>query len=517
MNRLFYPVLFLAFALALGFRAPELGLRPMHNDEAVNAIKLRDLMEKGEYRYDPDEYHGPTLIYSTRAFLKIIGSNNFVRLTEFQLRWVSLLYGLGLILLLPSLQSVLGRNGVLIAGLFTALSPAMVFYSRYYIHEMLLVFFSLAGLVAGFRYYKKPTLADALILGLSTGLMQATKETFVLPLAAASGAFLILRWIPTTPGTQRASVSVPPTHLAAAFASWFAIILILFSSFFENPAGILDAIKTYLPWLHRVQGASLHLHPWTFYFERLLWFHQGKGAVWSEGLIFLLAIFGMAASFSNRSFKSGDKTLLRFLSLYTLLLTLIYTVLSYKTPWCLLGFWQPMILLAGFGAVVIFELVKNRMVQCAIAVLIFTGSIHLGYQAWRGSFEENSIPGNPYIYAQTSQDIIGMALRVQALSKVSPETTNLVVKIYSPNSEYWPLPWYLRGFPLCGWYDQAPTQADAPVMIVSTKLTSPLDSATTHVLVGIFQLRPNTFFKLYVEQQLFDAYVRSGLARELPD
>jgi hypothetical protein len=38
MNRWFAPGLLLVLGLALALRLPQLGLRPMHNDEGVNAI-----------------------------------------------------------------------------------------------------------------------------------------------------------------------------------------------------------------------------------------------------------------------------------------------------------------------------------------------------------------------------------------------------------------------------------------------------------------------------------------------
>jgi predicted membrane-bound mannosyltransferase len=54
-------------ALAAGvlLRLPQLGMRPMHTDEAVHAIKFGALLETGTYRYDKNEYHGPTLNYLT--------------------------------------------------------------------------------------------------------------------------------------------------------------------------------------------------------------------------------------------------------------------------------------------------------------------------------------------------------------------------------------------------------------------------------------------------------------------
>ena len=40
----------------------------MHHDEANQAIKFGDLLERGEYRYDSRDHHGPTLYYLTLPF-----------------------------------------------------------------------------------------------------------------------------------------------------------------------------------------------------------------------------------------------------------------------------------------------------------------------------------------------------------------------------------------------------------------------------------------------------------------
>src|SRR6185312_14890647 len=91
--------LLFAILVALALRCPQLDLRPMHNDEAVNAIKFRDLWEKGAYRYDPNEHHGPTLFYFTLALNKLTCAPDFVRMDESRLRMVTVLFGVGLILL----------------------------------------------------------------------------------------------------------------------------------------------------------------------------------------------------------------------------------------------------------------------------------------------------------------------------------------------------------------------------------------------------------------------------------
>ena len=50
MTRLVFIYLFLAALLALALRLPHLDQRPMHNDEAVNAVKFGRLWEHGVYR-----------------------------------------------------------------------------------------------------------------------------------------------------------------------------------------------------------------------------------------------------------------------------------------------------------------------------------------------------------------------------------------------------------------------------------------------------------------------------------
>src|SRR4051812_19661000 len=106
----------LIIAAAFAFRIPQLSLRPFHNDEAVNAIKVTDLWQQGDYRYDPDEYHGPTLHYFTLPFLWLSGARNADELPDAALRLAPLAAGIGLILLLPLFSGALDRRALLWAG-----------------------------------------------------------------------------------------------------------------------------------------------------------------------------------------------------------------------------------------------------------------------------------------------------------------------------------------------------------------------------------------------------------------
>src|SRR5205814_10459669 len=119
-------------------------------------------------------------------------------------RLASVAFGVGLILLLLLLADGLGRQAAAWAAIFTAISPAMVFYSRYFIHEMLLLFFTALTLGAGWRYAQTRSARWAALTGAGLGLMFATKETLVITVAAIGlAAIATLRWtVPIGAGVQ---------------------------------------------------------------------------------------------------------------------------------------------------------------------------------------------------------------------------------------------------------------------------------------------------------------------------
>ena len=136
---------------ALLLRLPDLGNRPFHGDEAVHAVKFRDLWEKGVYRYDANEFHGPTIYYAALPAMWLRGRRDFVATQEADYRLPIVLFGAALLLWLAPLADGPGRWSALWAATFIALSPAFVFYSRYFIQEMLLAFFTLGALACGWR------------------------------------------------------------------------------------------------------------------------------------------------------------------------------------------------------------------------------------------------------------------------------------------------------------------------------------------------------------------------------
>lgn len=505
MNRFLGILLLLTLGLAALLRLPSLNERPMHNDEAVNAIKFGKLWEHGGYRYDPNEHHGPSLYYATWLLGRLTSSPDFDHYSEARLRLVTVLFGLGLILLHPLLRDALGRLATVWAALFCAVSPAMVFYSRYFIHEMLLVFFSLLAIAAAWRYWRSRKLTWILLAGAAVGLMDATKETFVISLAAAVLALVLNqtwnRLIDATGPPEKA----PPlntAHIAAGLGVWLLVAGLTFSSFLTNPSGPLDSLRSYLPWVQRAGGESPHIHAWYFYLHRLVFFHSPNSPVWTELLILILAAFGAVAGFRRRLLAGANASFVRFLTLFAFVLTGFYSFLPYKTPWCLLNFWLPIVLLAGVGAAALLEPLKNHAFRIAVAAIFVVGAAHLAWQSHGLETEYAAEPSNPYVYAQTSPDTLDLVKSVESVAEVSPQRYQTLIQVVAPEDDYWPLPWYLRRFKNVGYWSKMPDNPYSPMLILSPRVPFTYDETRVHLL-GFYGLRPQVPLSLFVSNELW--------------
>jgi uncharacterized protein (TIGR03663 family) len=520
MNRWVALGLLVATGVGLLLRCPGLPRRPMHNDEAVNAIKFGELWTDGRYRYDPNEHHGPTLIYATYTLARLSAAPGFSALSEATLRAVPVVFGIGLILLLPLVVDGLGRRPTIWAGFFTALSPAMVYYSRYYIHELLLVFFTFLALGAGWRYWRTRQPGWMVLAGAALGLMYATKETFVIHVAAAAVGLALNtvwnRWLDASGRPERAP-RLSFAHLAIGAAACALVSFVLFSSFFTNASGPLDSLRTYLPWLKRAGGESPHIHAWYFYLHRILYFGGANGPVFTEACIVVLACIGAASGFIRKKLGRANASFVRFLSFYTLALTGAYSVISYKTPWCLLSFLHGMILLAGVGAAVLVRSVRPLAVRLAVAAAIVLGVLHLGWQAWTLSFPLAASPRNPYVYAHTSPDFLRMTQLIDRLVPDLAQRSEIIIKVMARDDDYWPLPWYLRSFPRTGWWSAIPEDPLAPIMICSAAFHARFDERGTHLMVGYFELRPKVFLELYVQKELWVDYLKRNPAPKVDE
>lgn len=563
-------------AAGLAFRLPVLDRRPMHADEANQAWKTGILWTTGEYRYDPQEHHGPTLYYLTLPILWLAGAEDFAHTSEWHFRLLPALVGAGMVLMGLVLRKALGGGPVLLAGLLTALSPVMVFYSRYYIQEMLLVCFTLGllGCLARWKtaHFPAQSLFWSVAGGGCLGLMVATKETWVLTVAAMLGAAGLCTLCPRCKSRPKESdpISAPSACWKMVLVGVVGLIAAglvaggFYSGFGTHPAGLLDAWGAYKTYVFRGVEAGEHHHSPLFYLHRLLAF-RAKRAFWTEGFILVLAVVGAirtfwprwsqvqntnqlatggpesvanqatrltapaAAQSASLASESADLSFCRFLTWYALLLTLGYSAIPYKTPWCALSFWHGVILLAGIGGGWIWRQVGrvpgkllSRSALWGVGLLFGLGIGHLAWQS--GALNYNSrlcadADRNPWVYGHTATHVLQLADRLEQLARLSPEGHRMTIHVLVPDN-YWPLPWYLRRFDqesvgywegVSAWVQSARTLPPPSVLIIGAELADQVDPhlSASYNQQMLFRLRPEVFLRVYVREDLWQAFLKS--------
>jgi uncharacterized protein (TIGR03663 family) len=509
-------ILVAAILVAAALRLPSLGLRPMHADESIHADKLGTLLEGGGYAYDPADYHGPTLYYLTLPAAWVRGETRYVELDEVTLRVVPAVLGVALVACHVWAAASLGAPAAAFAALLTAVSPAMVFYSRDYIHETPLVLFSFGALLAAGWYRRRPGVRPALVAGLCAGLMLATKETALLALGSMFLA-VALTW---RLGNGSVFGGGRGRDLVLALTTAALVAALLFSSFLGHPPGVVDALRTWSLYVDRAHTASVHFHPWDYYLRLLLHFPAEGTPFWTEGAILLLAAVGWGAGWTRRGLPGVDAKALHFLGFYSLAMIAAYAAIPYKTPWCLLGFLHGCILLAGAGAAFLLRVPSSRSVRGLLAIALLGAVAHLGWQSFAGSFRFASDPRNPYVYAQTGVDVNRVAGRVRELTRAHPEGSGMPIQVFS-RENLWPLPWYLRGLSGVEWWtgvsDDAPI---APVILLTPEMESALvrrlydlpPPGERELYMRIFEdpvwLRPGVELRGYAAKSLWDDFRR---------
>jgi len=502
-------------------------MRPMHTDEAVHADKFRILLEDGVYEYDPDEYHGPTLNYATLIAAHLGSADTYAKTTEVTLRIVPVVFGTVLVLLIAGLASGLGFAAV-VAAVLAALSPAMVFYSRYYIQEMLLACFTLGVIVCGYRYVRTRSLLWAVFAGGFAGLMHATKETAIIAFGSMGLALALVILLPSGEGrsVRRTLAGVNWLHILLGVLAAVVVSALLFSVFFKRPAGILDSYRTYAMYFSRAGGQdTAHVHPWHYYLQILLYARYFHGPIWTEAWIVLPAVIGLVAAVRGTRIGSMDPRLVRFVAIYTIAMIVVYSALPYKTPWCLLSFLTGLIVLAGVGVAALRAWMTRPVLRGIVAVLVAVAAVHLGRLAYRANFVCYADSRNPYVYAHPTEEIFVAVDILRDYARVTGlgHSVQKRLQIAVPGADYWPLPWYLRDLPHVQCTSEVPGEV-GPLIVVSDALEgmlvrrvyeeTPVEQRRMYMFLfdkpGYIWARPGMKLVGFVRNDLWEEYAASS-------
>ncbi len=486
--------------------------RPLHGDEAVQGRKLGKLFDKHDYVYRPDDLHGPFLIYSTVPLAWLRGETTTQTLSERTLRTVPVLYGLGLIVLLWAWRREMGLVPMIASGCLIAISPIMVFYSRYYIMEMPMVFLVTVAMIAAWRYLQKPGLLWAIVFGVAGGLTHATKETgaisFLTMALAALALLLVNRSLLKDKGFAW-------KHLWWSLGLGLFVSMLCFSHFFKHPEAIWESVRSYFLYADRAEGKG-HQSPWWTYLKTLAWNRERVGGpIWSEAMTLGLGCLGMILAFTPWVRRVGNPLFWRWLALYTLFTAVIYSVVPYKTPWSMVCWVYTLMLMAGLTVGILAQVKRPYwIVPILVAVGFAAGLWNLNQQTKNSLTRFKTDRRNPFVYAHTSFHVLSLVRNVFDIAKVHPDGKDLKIALCDKDVG-WPLPWYFREFSQLGIArtlpDERKTLLDQDVIIITPAYRDDLLAVIgdTHRLDSFYGIRDTTKILSYVKKDLYEKFLQS--------
>jgi predicted membrane-bound mannosyltransferase len=199
------------------------------------------------------------------------------------------------------------------------------------------------------------------------------------------------------------------------------------------------------------------------------------------------------------------------MTVYTLILTILYCAIPYKTPWCALSFLHGYIVLAGAGIGYVVAYLRERSSRgpryAGYAVLLLF-TVWIGYvhtrQNLRACREMAADPRNPYVYAHTGTDAMELVASIEKAAE-SAQGFDTFIAIAVPTPDTWPLPWYLRKYKNVGYWthvDQIPEGLEPVVIVAAADQGDVADERFgKDKQANFYGIRPGTLLNLFVPKE----------------
>lgn len=419
-----------------------LAIKPPHFDEGINGWFVDQMVKNGYYHYDPTNYHGPLHFYILFLSQTLFGRNLWA------LRMPVVLGSITCVWLALKYEVIVGRTISRWAAVAMAVSPGFVFYGRYSIHEVWLLLFQMLFILGLLGLWKFGTARYLWSLGMGMCGMILTKETYIIHFGCAAlaiGVAWFTHKLVRAENIRPARQTWSYLDLAVVFGVAFAAIVFFYSGTFMNMAGVKGLYETFSAWFKTGNNGNGHEKP-IYYWLMLIGRYEWPVAIGLIAAAFCLAFKEIA---------------LRYLAIYGVGVLTAYSIVHYKTPWCIISIVWPLLFI--FGAAVALMPVEYRRIGQLVAgafVLASLGeSIVLNYFRCTTDTE-------PYVYVQTYNDIDKLAKPLLKLAHRNPVNYQLMGHMIRTSA--YPFPWILGDFPRVGYYehDNLPAALDADFLVV---------------------------------------------------
>jgi uncharacterized protein (TIGR03663 family) len=430
-------------ALGAFLRVFLLAIKPPHFDEGINGWFVDQMVKNGYYKYDPTNYHGPLHFYILFISQTLFGRNLWA------LRMPVVLGSIACIWLTLRYEVLVGRTISRWAALAMAVSPAFVFYGRYSIHEVWLLLFQMMFVLGFLGLWKFGTPNYLWSLGLGMCGMILTKETYIIHFGCAALAIPVA-W--ATHKIARAENIKPApqtwryTDLVLIVGIALVAIIFFYSGTFLNWPGVKGLYETFAAWFKTGQGGkSGHEKEW-WYWLMLIGRYEAPVTI---------GLLTCAACLAFRNIA------VRYLAIYGAGVLAAYSIVHYKTPWCIISIVWPLLFM--FGAALVLVPREYRRIASLAAALVL--AVSLGQSILLNYFRCTT-DTEPYVYVQTYNDINKLTKPLLKLARRNPVNYQLVGHMIRTSA--YPLPWILGEFTRVGYYerDNLPSTLDADFLVV---------------------------------------------------
>lgn len=458
----FERIFILILIAAILIRFWQLDLKLLHHDEAIHSWFSYELLTKGAWMYDPS-YHGPFLYYVTAGMFAAFGSSDLVA------RLLPCLFGTLLIPLVYCIYRLdyITKSQTLLVALFIAISPDMIYFSRFLRHDIFMLFFTFLMLAALLYYFERKQTRFAVIAAIAMAGALSCKEEMPVFILIFASFFAIAIW--------RGSFTLPATwkrDMVLGIIIVLAIMSVLYSGFGGHPdtlvgkniginaqEGIHFELKT-TGWYQAIDHwTEMHKKqrlggPWYYYIPlyllyelpifflailgtvqflikgidfRLLWMrlkrtlHSLLRFRGTQSHVEELAAISVRQLQTEQPVHSKSDEFFRLCIYWMILSMALYAYVGEKVPWLLIPQLLPMCFVAVY---------QLNWQKTAIALV---GCLFLLAMTWHVAFVPADM-NEPIVQVQNSEDLRTVMQLMDASDRV----------IIS-SKDYWPLPWYYRG------------------------------------------------------------------------
>ncbi len=487
--------------------------RAIHADEAEQASTFLTLYRDGQYKYNPNGPHGPTLYYWANLAENTSTKTPPENLKVERLRKLMLPILACTILAFLALRFNLGMPACMFAGAAFASTSLAQIYGAYFVQEIIFSLSVFLSAVFAWKFIKNTSSINAYLLGVFAGLAQASKETAPIALLSISIAVFALSLINKDFRENAKQIFSKSclknfTLMCVAFAF---VVGVLYSSFGENPIGIIDVFKSYF--IHFFDKASMPEHALGFWFYAKLLFVQKSGGVnFGELVITILALLGailaaikMYLASSKTSRNEAECAL--FFALTGFVNIFALSCISYKTPWLILS---PLALICVSVGYFVNQMLTLRRVPVLTLVSIIALAMYYQQSLTFNAVKRfHSDPRNPFIYSHTVSDEKNLCSRLKECVKFSKYKNDIPIAFVGKVSP-WPLPWQLRNQPNVGFWQSAPQNINQFDVVIADAFTAPeilKNIDTKNYSTDLFGLRKNTILTVFIKKEIFEKII----------